>query len=135
VNLERELAKGSRIAIIYDGECPLCNSYVTMTRLKNALGTPTLLNARERPDLVRALAEAGISLDSGMAVYYQDQLYAGGEAVHVLALLTQSVNLANRLMAALFGWRSVALCIYPLLRAGRNLLLKLRSRPQFDKPA
>jgi len=26
MNLESELAKGSRIAIIYDGDCPFCSS-------------------------------------------------------------------------------------------------------------
>ena len=102
MNLERELAKDSRIAIVYDGDCPLCSTYVTMTRLKNAVGTPTLLNARERPDLATALAR-GASLDTGMAVYYQGQIYTGGEAMHMLALLTTPVGFANRLTAALWG--------------------------------
>ena len=131
MNLERELAPGSRIVIVYDGGCPLCSSYVTMLRLKQALGNPTLINARERPDLVQALTESGIDLDTGMVVYYQGQTYTGGEAVHVLALLTTPVNLANRVTASLLGKRSVALWAYPLLRFGRNMLLRLRNRPQF----
>ena len=135
VNLERELAEGSRVAIVYDGDCPLCTAYVTMARLKKTVGSPTLVNARERPDLVKALARSGVSLDAGMAVYYQGQIYAGGEAVHALALLTTPVDLANRLIAALLGRRSFALWVYPLLRAGRNLLLKLRNRPQLEHTA
>ena len=130
VTLERELAKDSRTAIIYDGDCPLCSAYVSVTRLKQAAGTPRLVNARERPDLVKALAERGVSLDEGMAVYHQGQIYAGGEAMHVLALLTTPVDLANRLTSALLGRRGFALWVYPLLRCGRNLLLKLRNRPQ-----
>lgn len=133
MKLERELAKNSRIAIVYDGDCPLCSAYVTMTRLKNAVGTPTLLNAREHPDLAKALAERGASLDTGMAVYYQGQVYTGGEAMHMLALLSTPVGFANQLTAALLGRRSFALRVYPFLRAGRNLLLKLRNRPQLEE--
>jgi predicted DCC family thiol-disulfide oxidoreductase YuxK len=133
VNLECELAEGSRIAIIYDGDCPLCSAYVRMARLKKAIGNPTLVNARERPDLVKALARSGVSLDAGMVVYYQGRIHAGGEAIHALALLTTPVDLANRLIAALLGRRSFALWVYPFLRAGRNLLLKLRNRPQLER--
>ena len=129
MTLERELAEDSRIAIVYDGDCPLCSAYVRMARLKQAVGAPTLINARERPDLVKALAERGISLDEGMVVYHQGRIYAGGEAMHVLALLTTPVDFANRLTAALLGRRD-ALWVYPLLRAGRNLLLRLRNQPQ-----
>jgi predicted DCC family thiol-disulfide oxidoreductase YuxK len=99
MNLGRELAKDSRIAIVYDGDCPFCSTYVTMTRLRNAVGTPTLLNARERPDVVKALAEQDASLDMGLAVYYQGGIYTGGDAMHVLALLTTPVDFANRLAA------------------------------------
>jgi len=130
VTLEHDLAKDDRIAIVYDGDCPLCSAYVSMARLKQAVGTPRLINAREHPELVKALAERGVSLDEGLAVYHYGQIYAGGEAMHVLALLTTPVDFANRLTAALLGRRGFALWVYPFLRGGRNLLLKLRNRPQ-----
>ena len=130
MNLERELKQDSRIVVVYDGDCPLCSSYVSMTRLTKAVGRPTLVNARERPELVRALAESGVNLDAGMAVYYQGRLYVGSEAVHLLALLTTPVDLANRVAAAVLGQPSLARGLYPFLRAGRNLLLKLKNRPQ-----
>jgi len=133
VNLERGLAEDSGIAIVYDGDCPLCTAYVSMARLKKSVGSPALVNARERPDLVKALARSGVSLDAGMVVYYQGHIYAGGEAIYVLALLTTPVDFANRLIGALLARRSFALWVYPLLRAGRNLLLKVRNRPQFER--
>jgi predicted DCC family thiol-disulfide oxidoreductase YuxK len=129
MNLESELTKESRIAIVYDGDCPFCSSYVTIARIKKAVGTPTLVNARERPDLVRSLAQSGIDLDSGMAVYYQGRIYAGGEAMHLLALLSAPEGVLGTLTSALLRWRSFALWVYPALRSGRNLLLKIRNRP------
>ena len=130
MNLERELKQDSRIVVVYDGDCPLCNTYIGMTRLTKAVGRPTLVNARERPELVKALAESGVNLDEGMAVYYQGRLYAGSDAVNLLALLTTPVDLANRLAAAALGRPGFARAVYPLLRAGRNLLLRLKNRPQ-----
>jgi predicted DCC family thiol-disulfide oxidoreductase YuxK len=130
VNLESELAQDSRIVVVYDGDCPLCNTYVGMTRLTKAVGKPTLVNARERPELVKALAESGVNLDEGMAVYYQGRLYVGSDAVHLLALMTTPVDLANRLAAAVLGRQSLARRLYPFLRAGRNLLLRLKNSPQ-----
>ena len=131
VNLDSELAENSQIVVIYDGDCPLCSTYIRMTRLTKAVGHPTLMNGRERPELVRALAENGVNLDAGMAVYYHGRLYVGSDAVHLLALLTTPVDLANRLAAAVLGRRSLARGLYPFLRAGRNLLLRLKNRPQF----
>jgi predicted DCC family thiol-disulfide oxidoreductase YuxK len=130
MNLDGELQKDSRIVVIYDGDCPLCSTYIRVTRLSKAVGRPTLVNARERPELVRTLAENGVNLDVGMAVYYEGRLYAGSDAVHLLALLTTPVDLANRLAAAVLGRRSLSRGLYPFLRAGRNLLLKLKRRPQ-----
>ena len=133
MNLERELKQDSRILVVYDGDCPLCNSYVSMIRLSKAVGRPTLVNARERPELVRALTESGVNLDAGMAVYYEGRLYVGSDAVHLLALLTTPVDLANRVAAAVLGRPRLARALYPLLRAGRNLLLKLKHRPQLTR--
>jgi predicted DCC family thiol-disulfide oxidoreductase YuxK len=132
VNLAHELAQDSRIVVVYDGDCPLCNAYVRMTRLSKAVGRPTLVNARERPELIQALTESGVNLDEGMAVYYQGRVYVGSEAVNLLALLTTPVDFANRVTAAMLGWRALARALYPLLRAGRNVLLKLKGKPQLS---
>ena len=129
LNLENELKQGSRLAVVYDGDCPLCSAYVTMTKIRDAVGMPTLVNARERPDLVREFARSGIDLDSGMAVYYEGRTYAGGEAMHLLELLSEPSGLFDRLTSALLRRPSFALWVYPALRSGRNLLLKLRNRP------
>jgi predicted DCC family thiol-disulfide oxidoreductase YuxK len=130
VNLAHELAPDSRIVVVYDGDCPLCSSYTRMMRLSKAVGRPSLVNARERPELVKALAESGLNLDEGMAVYYQGRLYAGSDAVNLLALLTTPVDFANRVAAGVLGRPALARAVYPLLRAGRNLLLRLKGRPQ-----
>jgi predicted DCC family thiol-disulfide oxidoreductase YuxK len=132
VNLSQELLPDSRIVVIYDGDCPLCKNYIDMTRLSRAVGRPTLVNARERPDLVKALAESGVNLDTGMAVHYQGRLYVGNEAMHLLALLTAPVDFPSKVITAILRRPALARALYPLLRAGRNLLLRLNNRSQLS---
>ena len=130
MNIEPELVQDNRIIVVYDGDCHFCSAYIRMTRLRKAVGRPTLVNARERPELVKTLAESGVNLDEGMAVYYQGRLYVGSEAMTLLAVLSTPVDLANRFAAAVLRRRGLARALYPLFRAGRNLLLKLRNKPQ-----
>jgi hypothetical protein len=64
-----------------------------------------------------------------MAVIYAGRLYYGSDAVHVLALLASRSGAANRLVANLLRHERLARLAYPVLRAGRNLGLRLLGRP------
>lgn len=115
------------VAVVYDGECPFCSRYVTMLRLREALGPVALIDARSGDPLAR---EAGhrFDLDDGMAVRLAGRWYHGADAMHVLALASGPSTLANRLVASVFGRPRRAALIYPFLRAGRNATLALLGR-------
>ena len=36
-----------RASIVYDGDCPFCSRYVKLVRLREALGSVDLVNARD----------------------------------------------------------------------------------------
>jgi predicted DCC family thiol-disulfide oxidoreductase YuxK len=116
------------LAIIYDGECPFCSAYVRLVRLQQAVGPVTLIDARRHPQIVATLRQEGIDLDDTMAVTYGGAVYAGAEAVELLSLFSSEAGLINRLMARLLRDKDRARRYYPLLRAGRNLTLKLLRR-------
>jgi predicted DCC family thiol-disulfide oxidoreductase YuxK len=118
------------ISVVYDGLCPFCSAYAHMLRLKDSAGPVRLVDARKDGTLVAALADAGHPVNEGMAVFYAGRLYYGADAIHVLALLASGSGLANKAVARLLRSRRVARAAYPLLRAGRNLGLKLLGRPQ-----
>lgn len=116
------------VRIIYDGECPFCSAYVRLVRLREAVGRVDLVNARLHPDLIHDFLREGIDLDQTMVVQYGGQTYAGSEAIQILSLLSSGTGLMNRMTAVILRDRRRAGALYPVLRAGRNMTLRLLGR-------
>ncbi len=114
--------------IVYDGDCPFCSRYAGLVTLRRAVGPVTLVDAREGGPLVARLAATGYDLDEGMVLLYGGRIYHGGDCMHMLALLSGGGGAANRLCAALFRHPGAARRLYPVLRAGRNAVLRLLGR-------
>jgi predicted DCC family thiol-disulfide oxidoreductase YuxK len=118
--------------VLYDGDCPFCRNYVAMQRLRAAIGPVRLVDARGGGPEVEAARAAGFDLDEGMLLAYEGRLYHGAACMNMLALLGDDRSLAARFMNWLFSSRDRATFLYPLLRAGRNLTLRLLSRRRLD---
>ena len=126
-----EVGDGDRqdgIVLVYDGDCPLCRHYATLTRIRTSAGALVLHDARSGGEIVAWLSRHGVDLDEGMAVIIGGTVHHGAEALHVLALLGTRSDGFNRAMGALFRHRRLTRLLYPVMRAGRRLLLTLRGR-------
>lgn len=119
---------GGETRIVYDGDCPFCARYVAWQRLRESVGAVQLHNARDGGELVEALWAAGYDLDNGMVLLWRGQIFYGDECLNRLALLSSASGLFNRLNARLFSSPRVSAVAYPVLRAGRNLVLRLLRR-------
>jgi predicted DCC family thiol-disulfide oxidoreductase YuxK len=119
--------------IVYDGQCPFCSRYVRLIRLRRSLGQVELIDARKDGPAVAELRAAGLDLDEGMALKVGDRWYHGDECVHMLALLSTPSTLFNKLNGAVFRSRPAAKLLYPFLRSGRNLALKLLGRSKIHE--
>ncbi|MFP4539257.1 MAG: thiol-disulfide oxidoreductase DCC family protein [Dichotomicrobium sp.] len=126
--------KGGGLQVVYDGECPFCSAYVRLVRLREAVGPVELLDARAHPGLVAELHAEGIDLNETMAVRYGGRTYVGAEAMEVLSLLSSDSGRANRLFARIFRDGRRARRLYPWLRSGRNLALRLLGRKKLTVP-
>jgi len=124
--------KGDGLQIIYDGDCPFCSAYIRLVRLREAVGGVELVDARAHPDLVRDFQARGVDLNETMVVRYAGQLYAGADAIHLLSVLSSESGRANRFLARIFRNDRRARHLYPWLRAGRNLTLKLLGRKRLN---
>lgn len=116
------------IKIIYDGECPLCQNYVRMMRLRAHVKHVVLIDARQTPDAVNAMTAHGFDINNGMLVIYGDTPYYGADGMHILALLSSSNTLFNRMIGMFFRSKRMSSIFYPICRSGRGLLLKILGR-------
>jgi predicted DCC family thiol-disulfide oxidoreductase YuxK len=116
------------IWFVYDGDCPVCTYAARALRIRDSVGSLHLLDARTGRDhpLIQRITAAGLDLDEGMVIAFCDRFYHGADALQMMGLLGSSYGWFNRLNAMLFRSPVVARCAYPLMRAGRNLLLRLR---------
>ncbi len=118
--------------IVYDGQCPFCSRYVRLVRLKETLGHVALIDAREGGPQVEEARKAGLDLDDGMVPKLEGRLYHGADCIHMLALLSTPSSRFNRLNAALFRSHTASRILYPVLRTGRNAVLRILGRSKID---
>ena len=118
--------------LLYDGECPFCSRYVRHVRLREAIGPIMLANAREHAALLEEVRRLGFDVDTGMVLKLDGNYYHGADCIHALALLTTPSGWFNRLNSLVFKSSTAAKVLYPVLRTGRNLTLRLLGRARLQ---
>lgn len=117
------------LRVVYDGQCPFCANFVQWYRLRENLGTVSLVDARSEPALVERLRAMGMEINTGMVVEWQGQYHFAADAMQLLAHLAAGRGLRGRLNRALFHRPGAAAVNYPLFAALRRCTLKLLGRP------
>ena len=120
------------ITIVYDGECPFCASYVKLLRLRDAAGPVRLVDARSDDPAVQRVREAGFDLDEGMALIDAETIWHGEDCINRIALMSTPSGLFNRINATVFRSPRASKALYPVLRRGRNLALRLMGRKKIN---
>lgn len=120
------------ILLVYDRECPACEAYCQIVRVRKTVGDLTIIDAREQSPVMDEVTRAGLDIDQGMLLKIGDELYYGADAIHALSLIGSRSGLFNRLNYWLFRseWRAAVL--YPVLRSVRNLLLKALGKSKIN---
>lgn len=119
----------ARAWLVYDGECPLCRNYTQYLRVKERVRELVLVDAREGGPLVDEVRELPHDLNDGMVLKMHGRYYIGHEALNVLALVSEKRGGFSRLNRLVFSSPLAARLGYPLLKAGRRLLLRIKGVP------
>jgi hypothetical protein len=69
-------------------------------------------------------------LNEGMAAIYGGKIYHGSDAVVLISSMTEVRGRSGRIIAKLLGNPTRAKVLYPLLKAGRRLVLAALGRPK-----
>lgn len=120
------------ILLVYDRQCPACDRYCKLARIRESAGTLVLVDARDGGSIVDEITAAGLDIDQGMVVKMGGQLYYGADAIHMLSLLSTRAGFFNRLNFRVFRSKWLSGILYPVLRRARNLLLKILGRTKIN---
>jgi len=127
--MKKPKKQAEEVALIYDGECPVCTAYSCSVDVDEAKASGIRrINARSDDDLVKQAKDAGVDLDDGMVVLHDGKMYHGADALNIMARFAPDRGLGNRLNKLLFSNPTISRLSYPVLRAGRNTLLRILGR-------
>jgi hypothetical protein len=56
------------IVLVYDEECPVCDAYCHVVRLRESVGELQLVNAREDTTVMKDITRQGLDVDQGMVL-------------------------------------------------------------------
>ncbi len=120
------------IFLVYDKECPACDYYCNLVRIRESVGNLVLVDAREPGPLMEEITAAELDIDQGMVLIAGDRMYYGVDAIHALSIMGTRSGFFNRVTYWCFKSKAVSGVLYPILRAGRNLLLKILSKTKIN---
>lgn len=126
------MAVGEPILLVYDKQCPACEFYCSLARIRADVGDLKLVDARDGGPVMKEITTAGLDIDQGMVLKVGTQLYYGADAIHALSLMSTRTGFFNRLTYWCFRSRGAARLLYPVLRAMRNLLLKILAKTKIN---
>jgi hypothetical protein len=118
------VSKRQPIVLVYDKQCPACDFYCNLVRIRADVGELILVDARDGGPVMEQITARGFDIDQGMVLKVGTELYYGSHAIHALSLMSTRTGLFNRAAYWSFRSRGAARILYPVLRAMRNLLLK-----------
>jgi hypothetical protein len=90
------------------------------------------VNARSGDPRVRDVQKRGFDLNEGMIAIYGGKTYYGADAVVLLSTVSGTRGLFGRLLSRIFSDPGRAHIVYPYLKMGRRLALRLLGRSQIS---
>lgn len=124
--------KREEIILVYDKECPACNNYCQVVRIRDTVGELKIMDARENSEIMNEITDQGLDIDQGMVLKMGAQLYYGSDAIHTLALISSRSGVFNRVNYWIFKSKAISSWLYPGLRFCRNMLLKILGKSKIN---
>jgi len=124
--------KREEILLVYDHECPACNAYCQVVRIRESVGELRIVDAREDSGVMNEITSQGLDIDQGMVLKMGNHLYYGSDAVNTLALIGTRSGIFNRINYWIFKSKKISSIVYPVLRFFRNLVLKILGKTKIN---
>jgi predicted DCC family thiol-disulfide oxidoreductase YuxK len=120
------------VLLVYDRECPVCNAYCQIVRIRETVGQLRIVDSRENSEVMDEITSRGLDIDQGMVLKMGEQLYYGSDAMNALALIGSRSGIFNRINYWVFKSKTASAVLYPVMRLFRNLLLKILGKTKIN---
>ena len=120
------------ILLVYDMECPACDYYCQIVRIRESVGELKIVDARDSSEVMDEITDLGLDIDQGMVLKMGGEIYYGPDAIHAIALISSRSGAFNRLNYWVFRSKTLSRILYPVLKACRNLLLKMMRKTKIN---
>src|SRR5688572_16021068 len=120
------------ILLVYDKQCPACDFYCNLVRVRADVGELKLVDARDKGPVMDEITALGLDIDQGMVLKVGTQLFYGSDAIHALSLMSTRTGFFNRFAYWTFRSRGAARILYPALKTLRNVLLKVLGKTKIN---
>jgi hypothetical protein len=99
--------------------------------IRSNIGELHMLDARDScHPVVQDVKHRDYDLDEGMVLIIGDRFYYGGEAIHVLTMLSKTKGLYAKLNKLFFSDRHLSNVVYPFFKLGRRITLTFLRVPK-----
>ena len=126
------MADETDLFLVYDKECPACDFFCRLIRIRESVGSLVLVDARDPGSLMNEITAAELDIDQGMVLIVEDRMYYGADAIHALSIMSTRSGIFNRVTYWVFRSKVLSSILYPILRAARNLLLKILHKTKIN---
>jgi len=121
--------KTGSLKILYDGECPFCKNFVRFMRFRENVSDDILLiDVRQNQKEKGRYIKAGYDFNEGMIVDWGGDIYYADQAVYILGILSSNDTFWSKLNRLVFKSQKRAKFLYPILKCGRRVALKILGR-------
>lgn len=104
-----------------------------MVRLRERLPDLELVSAREPHSVVDFLRSEGFDLNEGIVLIESGSIHFGDRAMHRIANLTNNKSVFNALNRWVFRSERRSRTLYPFLKSGRRMLLRIMGRKPIEQ--
>lgn len=115
-----------QIEIVYDDQCPVCRLYCKDLSPDQPDADFTLTDARKASTIMDRVNARGLDIDQGMVVTVGDEFYYGSDAMYQIARRSRRTGWTGLMNRIFFSTPRRAAVFYPLGKAARNFILRLR---------
>lgn len=112
-----------KITLYYDGDCPFCNKYASILKLKKCFELD-IKNSRD--DLSWKKCNDNLILDDGVILTYNDKCYQGVEAINMFLQLCKYKGLFFSFQKFIFSNKFLGNIVYSCFKFFRKIALWIR---------